>query len=160
MKLQILAVGKMKAGPEQELFARYADRASKSGKGLHLNGPELVEIPESRQSDVSARKSDEATQLIGRMNEDTRLILLDERGKDLSSIEFSNLIRSEQDMGTSNLAFAIGGPDGHGDELASKAFRKIRFGAMTWPHQIARILLVEQIYRAITIMSGHPYHRG
>ena len=83
----------------------------------------------------------------------------DEKGKDLSSLEFSKLLQDEQDMGTANLAFAIGGPDGHGEELKDIAVRKIRLGSMTWPHQIARILLAEQIYRGITILSGHPYHR-
>ncbi|MDJ0615102.1 MAG: 23S rRNA (pseudouridine(1915)-N(3))-methyltransferase RlmH [Rhizobiaceae bacterium] len=159
MRLQILAVGKMKAGPDQELYARYADRISKSGKGLHLNGPELVEIPESRQSDVAGRKADEASLLLEKCDDGARIFMLDEHGKDLTSVEFSNLIRSEQESGTGTLAFAIGGPDGHGEALADKAVRKIRFGAMTWPHQIARILLAEQVYRAMTILSGHPYHR-
>ena len=159
MRLQILAVGKMKAGPEQELYARYADRISKSGKALHLNGPDLIEISESRQNDAIARKTDEAGQLLQKAEADARIIMLDERGKDLTSVEFSNLIQSEQDAGTGTLCFAIGGPDGHGGEIAAKAIRRIRLGAMTWPHQIARILLAEQIYRAITILSGHPYHR-
>ena len=159
MRLQILAVGKMKAGPEQELYARYADRISKSGKALHLTGPDLIEIPESRQGDATARKADESNQLLQRAEGDARIILLDERGKDLTSVEFSKLIQSEQDAGTGTLAFAIGGPDGHGEEITSKSVRKIRLGAMTWPHQVARILLAEQIYRAITILSGHPYHR-
>jgi len=159
MRLQILAVGKMKAGPEQELFARYADRISKSGKALHLNGPDLVEISESRQSDAIARKADESSQLLQRADNDARIILLDEHGKDLTSVEFSSLIRAEQEAGIATLAFAIGGPDGHGEALTARAVRKIRLGAMTWPHQIARILLVEQLYRAITILSGHPYHR-
>ncbi len=159
MKLQILAVGKMKAGPERDLYARYADRIAKSGKALHLHGPDLIEISESRQSDAPTRKADESTQLLQKANDDARIILLDERGKDLTSVEFSRLIQSEQDAGAGTLAFAIGGPDGHGEEIASIAVRKIRLGAMTWPHQVARILLVEQIYRAITITSGHPYHR-
>lgn len=149
----------MKAGPEQELYARYADRISKTGKPLHFNGPDLIEISESRHSDASARKADESSQLLLKADDAARILLLDERGKDLTSVEFSKLIQSEQEAGTGTLAFAIGGPDGHGEEITSKAVRKIRLGAMTWPHQIARILLVEQMYRAITIVSGHPYHR-
>lgn len=159
MRLEILAVGRMKAGPEQELYDRYSDRISKSGKALHFMGPDLHEIVESRAQDTNKRKSEEAEQLIKAAGDGARIILLDERGKDLTSQEFSQLLKSEQDMGTQKLAFAIGGPDGHGDELKDTAARKIRLGAMTWPHQIARILLVEQIYRGITILSGHPYHR-
>jgi 23S rRNA (pseudouridine1915-N3)-methyltransferase len=159
MRLAILAVGRMKSGPERELYDRYADRISKSGKALHFMGPDLHEIVESRAQDTQKRKSEEATQLVQLAGEGARIIVLDEKGKDLSSQEFSQLLKTEQDMGTTKLAFAIGGPDGHGDELKNVSVRKIRLGAMTWPHQIARILLAEQIYRGITILSGHPYHR-
>lgn len=149
----------MKSGPEQELYNRYSDRISKSGKGLHFMGPDLHEIVESRAQELHKRKSEEAEQLIKTAGEGSRIILLDENGKDFSSQQFSQLLKDEQDMGTAKLAFAIGGPDGHGDALKALAVRKIRLGSMTWPHQIARILLAEQIYRGITILSGHPYHR-
>lgn len=159
MRLAILAVGRMKAGPERELYDRYAERISKSGKALHFMGPDLHEIVESRAQELQRRKSEEASQLLQLAGDGARIIMMDEYGKDLSSQEFSKLLQNEQDMGTSKLAFAIGGPDGHGDELKTACVRKIRLGSMTWPHQIARILLVEQIYRGITILSGHPYHR-
>jgi 23S rRNA (pseudouridine1915-N3)-methyltransferase len=159
MRLAILAVGRMKSGPEQLLYDRYADRISKTGKAMHFMGPDLHEVMESRAQDTQKRKSEEAEQLLRQSGEGTRIILLDERGKDLSSQAFATLLKDEQDMGTQKLAFAIGGSDGHGVELANRAVRKIRLGAMTWPHQIARILLVEQLYRGITILAGHPYHR-
>lgn len=159
MRLSILAVGRMKSGPERELYDRYASRISKSGKALHFMGLDLHEIVESRAQDTQKRKSEEAAQLIQLAGEGARIVVLDEKGKDFSSQEFSQLLQTEQDMGTQKLAFAIGGPDGHGDELKNISVRKIRLGAMTWPHQIARILLAEQIYRGITILSGHPYHR-
>ncbi len=159
MRLKILAVGKLKAGPEAELYARYQDRITKSGAALHLSGPELFELPESRLAEVKQRKTEEATKLLQRCEPGARIIALDERGKDLTSVEFANLIRDEQGSGAKELAFAIGGPDGHGQAMLDASFRKIRFGSMTWPHQIARVMLVEQIYRSITILSGHPYHR-
>lgn len=159
MRLKILAVGKLKAGPEAELYARYQDRIAKSGPALHLTGPELVELPESRLADATPRKQEEASKLLQRVDAGARILVLDEHGKDCSSVQFSSLIRREQEDGTGELAFAIGGPDGHGQEMLDASFRKIRFGTMTWPHQIARVMLVEQIYRAITIASGHPYHR-
>jgi len=149
----------MKSGPERELFERYSDRISKSGKALHLHGPELFEITESRAQETLKRKQEEAQNLLDAAGSSPRIILLDEFGKDIDSRGFSELILDEQQVGTGTLSFAIGGPDGHGDLVKQASIRKIRFGAMTWPHQIARILLAEQIYRAITILSGHPYHR-
>lgn len=159
MRLQILAVGKMKAGPEQDLYARYADRIAKAGRNLHLSGPDLIEISESRHQGVDERKNEEAQQLVSKLDAGAALIMLDEHGKDVSSSDFSALLRSQQESGAGTLAFALGGPDGHGEAIAAAAQRTIRFGSMTWPHQIARIMLVEQLYRAITILSGHPYHR-
>ncbi len=114
MRLTILAVGRMKAGPERELYDRYSDRISKSGKALHFMGLDLHEIVESRAQDVQKRKSEEASQLLQTVGDGARIIVLDEKGKDLYSQEFSQLLQAEQDMGTTKLAFAIGGPDGHG----------------------------------------------
>jgi len=159
MKLKILAVGRMKAGPESTLYAKYSDRISKSGKNLHLTGPELAELVESRLDTSEKRKDEEAEALVSTAGQGARIIMLDERGKDISSRDFAELIKEEQEMGTQTLAFAIGGPDGHGEAVKNATIRKIRMGSMTWPHQLARIMLAEQIYRAITILSGHPYHR-
>ena len=159
MKLAIVAVGRMKAGPDRELYDRYAGRITKSGKSLHFSGPDLSEISESRKGTVDQRKSEEADSLLSLAGEGSRIIMLDENGKDISSQDFAALLRDEQEAGTQQLVFAIGGPDGHGEQIKGKAFRTIRLGSMTWPHQLARIMLVEQLYRAITILSGHPYHR-
>lgn len=159
MRLQILTVGRMKAGPEQELYARFADRLAKAGKPLHLAGPELAEIPESRQARASERKREETEKLLSKLEPGARLVVLDERGKDLSSRQLAELVRNEQDNGAGALAFAIGGPDGHGSDMLTAAHHRIRFGALTWPHQLVRVMLAEQLYRAVTIASGHPYHR-
>lgn len=160
MQISILAIGRMKSGPDLALFERYMDRASKSGKSLHLSGPDLREFSESRAATTNLRKQDEANLLISATSPDTFLIALDEHGRDISSVQFSETIRNIRDDGTRHLAIAIGGPDGHGKDLLKKANKTIRFGAMTWPHQLVRILLAEQIYRATTILSGHPYHRA
>ena len=159
MRLQILAAGKMKAGPERELFARYADRIGKAGRSLHFDGPSVVEIPESKLQTARERKSEEAHQLLGKVDAGSAIILLDELGRDVSSKEFANLLAAYQNDGVGTLGFAIGGPDGLGDEFRARSNRTIRFGSMTWPHQFVRIMLAEQLYRAITILSGHPYHR-
>jgi len=159
MKLIIAAIGRQKAGPETELVARYQDRAVKAGRALGLSGPDVIEFAESRARSVAERKSQEAAQLLGALPSGAFIVALDEKGKNLSSEAFSQLVDKERNNGTPAVAFVIGGPDGHGQELLQKANLKIALGAMTWPHQIARMLLAEQIYRAITILTGHPYHR-
>ncbi|WP_346913364.1 23S rRNA (pseudouridine(1915)-N(3))-methyltransferase RlmH [uncultured Roseibium sp.] len=88
-----------------------------------------------------------------------KLVVLDEHGKSLSSLHFSRKLEGWKDEGVQDVVFAIGGADGHGAELLARADLKIAFGTMTWPHQLVRILLSEQIYRALTIQAGHPYHR-
>ena len=121
MQISILAIGRMKSGPDQALFERYMDRASKSGKSLHLSGPDLREFSESRAATTSLRKQDEANLLISATSPDTYLIALDEKGRDVSSVQFAESIRSLRDDGTRHLAIAIGGPDGHGKDLLKKA---------------------------------------
>ncbi|HSO48392.1 MAG TPA: 23S rRNA (pseudouridine(1915)-N(3))-methyltransferase RlmH [Rhizobiaceae bacterium] len=159
MRLQIVAVGRMKSGPETELFARYEDRASKAGRQLGLSAVSRREFAESRLPRAQARRDEEASALLGALSPGAVAIALDERGEDIDSAAFAALLRSHLDGGTSELAFLIGGPDGHGEAALTVARKTIRFGRLTWPHQIVRILLAEQIYRAITILTGHPYHR-
>lgn len=160
MKLVLAAIGRQKAGPETDLVARYLDRAIKSGRALGITKIEIVELTESRARSAQERKEQEAEQLLKALPENCVLIALDEHGKNLNSPDFAKLIDRERNNGVSAMAFVIGGPDGHGQALLCKAKAKLALGAMTWPHQIARILLTEQIYRAITILSGHPYHRN
>jgi len=145
MQISILAIGRMKSGPDLALLERYMDRANKSGKSLHLSGPDLREFSESRAATSQLRKQDESNQLLSATTPDTFLIALDENGRDVSSVQFAEIIRKLRDDGTRHLALAIGGPDGHGAELLKKANKTIRFGSMTWPHQLVRILLAEQI---------------
>lgn len=160
MRLLIVAVGKLKQGPERELCERYLDRAQKSGRALGLTRIEAREWPESRAGRSDDRKVEEADQILRELPDASKIVLLDEHGANLTSIEFAELIASNRDRGLSDLVFAIGGPDGHGPQLLTRADRTIAFGAMTWPHQVIRVLLAEQIYRATTILSGHPYHRA
>lgn len=160
MHIDILAVGRMKSGPEQELYDRYAERIGKVGKPLHFFGPRLIEIAEARSSNAEIRKEVEASELIEKSDQGSRIFLLDETGKDCSSSEFSQMFVSAQEEGIKSIGFAIGGPDGHGKALRSRAYRSIRLGSQTWPHQLVRVMLAEQIYRALTIIAGHPYHRS
>jgi 23S rRNA (pseudouridine1915-N3)-methyltransferase len=158
MLITIAAVGKMKAGPERELCDRYIKRAGAAGRGLGLSFA-IREFPESRAGSAAARKEQEAGTVLAAVPPATALVALDEGGKALDSRNFADRIARWRDDGASALAFALGGPDGHGDALLAKASLRLAFGPMTWPHQLARLMLAEQLYRAVTILSGHPYHR-
>jgi 23S rRNA (pseudouridine1915-N3)-methyltransferase len=159
MRITIHAVGRMKSGPEHELASRYVDRTAKSGRGIGISSIVIREIAESRRADRAARCEEESLEILGDVGASAFAIALDERGDDIGSLEFSRMLRSTLDAGISDMSFLIGGPDGHGRAAIGRANRTIRFGRMTWPHQMVRIMLCEQIYRAVTILSGHPYHR-
>jgi 23S rRNA (pseudouridine1915-N3)-methyltransferase len=159
VRVKIVAVGRMKSGPERELLDRYLDRAQKSGRGLGIAKLEVEEIIESRAARAEDRMTDEVEQLLALVPERAYLVALDEIGRTMPSPDFARLVGGRLDGGVADLVFAIGGPDGHGPALRTRADATVAFGAMTWPHQIVRVLLAEQIYRATTILSGHPYHR-
>jgi 23S rRNA (pseudouridine1915-N3)-methyltransferase len=159
MKISLFAVGRMKSGPEKELADRYVERFSKSGPALGLEFAGLTEVPESRAQSAPERKREEGERLRQHIAGGA-LILLDERGKNLTSEDFANRIAAFRDGGRRSLVIAIGGPDGHDPSLRDSADLVLSFGAQTWPHQMVRIMLGEQLYRAATILSGHPYHRS
>lgn len=160
MRLLIAAVGRLKAGPERELLARYLERANASGKSLSLVPLEIIEIPESPAQSAAKRKSDEAKALFAAIPDKAKIVALDERGRSISSEDFAKKLGRLRDDGAGCTALLIGGADGLDETIRKKADLTIAFGTATFPHQIVRILLAEQIYRAITILSGHPYHRG
>lgn len=159
MRYVIAAVGRMKAGADRDLLDRYLDRARKTGKGLGVSAVDMVELTESRAARSDDRKAEEAGALLAALSPRARLIVLDETGKTMTSPALSDRLRSWMDEGAPEIAFAIGGADGHGSAIRDRADVILALGAMTWPHQIVRILIAEQIYRAFTIQSGHPYHR-
>jgi 23S rRNA (pseudouridine1915-N3)-methyltransferase len=124
-----------------------------------LSSIAIQEFPESRKPDTAARKAEEANALLAACPPGASIIALDERGKTLSSQQFADVVRRELDAGTSDLVFCIGGPDGHGGTVHNAASLTLSFGRMSWPHKLARAMLGEQIYRAVTILVNHPYHR-
>jgi 23S rRNA (pseudouridine1915-N3)-methyltransferase len=158
MRIVIYSVGRLKAGPDRLLVERYLERAVHTGRGLGLEVA-TREFTESRAGRAEDRMAQEASAILGALPSSARLILLDETGKTPTSVEFSRRMGRLRDDGLGDLAFAIGGADGHGATLRARADETLAFGPMTWPHQIVRLLLAEQIYRAMTILSGHPYHR-
>lgn len=160
MKVAIHAVGRMKSGPERELADRYLDRFTRAGPSLGLEFAGLTEIAEGRGADAAARRSEESAALLSVLPAGSALILLDERGRNFSSPDFAEALGRLRDVGTRHAIFALGGPDGHEPAMRQRAAIVLSFGALTWPHQLARIMLAEQLYRAATILSGHPYHRA
>ena len=159
MRISLFAVGRLKSGPEKELAERYLDRFAKAGPAVGLELAKITEVNESRAGNGETRKREEAQALEKSLAEGAVLFLLDERGKALDSPEFAELIGGLRDAGKREILIAIGGPDGLDPELAARADRQLSFGRMTWPHQMVRVMLAEQLYRAVTILSGHPYHR-
>ena len=159
MRIRLIAIGRMKKGPETELTNTYLARARAIGSSVGLSQFDVLELPESRASSSAARKKDEAARISEKLTDDSLLIVLDERGEDLSSRKFAQLLQTEADNGRQDCVLVIGGPDGLDADFRERAKQCLRFGSATWPHQIVRILLAEQLYRAITILQGHPYHR-
>ena len=159
MRLLIAAVGRLKAGPERELLERYVERTNAAGRAVSLSPLEIAEIPESQSRRPADRMAEEAAKLESAIPKGARRIILDSGGRDLTSEDFAAKLANFRDQGAPAAAFIIGGADGLTKEATVSADLTISFGAATFPHQIVRILLAEQTYRAVTILSGHPYHR-
>ncbi len=160
MRILIAAVGKLKDDEERGIVARYAKRFDQSGKPLGLGPLTITELTESRATSVDARKADEAARLLKAAGDAGLKIALDAAGRHYASDVFAKLLGKQADSGVKACAFLIGGPDGHGDEVMKAADFKLALGHMTLPHGLARVILTEQLYRAATILAGHPYHRA
>jgi 23S rRNA (pseudouridine1915-N3)-methyltransferase len=160
MHLLVAAVGRLKEGAERELLARYRDRFADMGKRLGFGPVAWHELSESRAASAAKRRDEEALALLKRTRHAQRIVAFDERGKALSSPEFAQLLAKLRDEGIGTLALLVGGPDGLGEAVRDAAHATLSFGAITLPHGLARVVLAEQLYRAATILSGHPYHRG
>jgi 23S rRNA (pseudouridine1915-N3)-methyltransferase len=159
MRLGILSVGRLKAGPERDLYARYASRIE-AMRNLGLAGLDLKEIDESRARSPAERMAQEGEALLAALPAGAGLIVFDERGTPATSADFAARLAAERDRGAKSLWFAIGGAEGLAPAVRERAQAVYGFGRMTLPHQFVRILVAEQVYRALTILSGHPYHRG
>ncbi|MBZ9889761.1 23S rRNA (pseudouridine(1915)-N(3))-methyltransferase RlmH [Mesorhizobium sp. BR1-1-3] len=160
MKISVHAVGRMKAGPEKLLADRYFERFAKSGPAVGLEFGGIAEIAEGRGQTANERRREEGQKLQTQLQPGTALILLDERGKSFSSEDFAGRLGLLRDGGRKALIIAIGGADGHDQSLRDHAELVMSFGLLTWPHQLVRVMLGEQLYRVATILSGHPYHRS
>jgi 23S rRNA (pseudouridine1915-N3)-methyltransferase len=152
VRLWLAAIGRAKAGPERELYDQYAKR---------LNPPlTLWEGEEKRPLPVADRKQSEARMLLAAIPPKATVVALDERGTVLTSEAFAEKMGRWRDGGTGDLAFLIGGADGHGDPVRERADFMLSLGSMTWPHLLVRTLMAEQFRRVQSILAGHPYHRS
>lgn len=151
MRILVAAVGKAKAGPELDLYHQYLRRLSPP--------PTLKEVEEKRPLASAQLKARESDLLLACVPAGAVVVALDERGRDMGSPDFAEKIRGWRDGGTTDLAFLIGGADGHGEAVRHRADLLLSLGRMTWPHMLVRALLAEQLWRAQAILSGHPYHR-
>lgn len=150
MKVSIIAVGKMKDAAQRALYDDYAGRLSPA--------PHLIEIPQAVGS-VDEVRAREAREIEKRIDSDAFLLVLDERGKTMGSTDFSNILQTAMNNGKSNIQAVLGGAVGLDESIRNRADLVLAFGKMTWPHMLARIMVLEQIYRAKQILAGHPYHR-
>ena len=155
MKLRIAALGRLKTGPERDLVDTYAERCTATGRPIGLGPLEETEL-DTRNLKSS---SEESRALAGTIEPGSRLVLLDERGKALGSREFARKISAWRDEGVRETVFCIGGADGHDRTQLPQPDLILAFGPAVWPHKLVRVMLAEQIYRAVSILAGSPYHR-
>jgi len=156
VKINIAAVGRMKSGPEQIMLNDYLNRAALAGRPLALGPFSVIEVDERKAQTQAAQSA----RLIEAIPAGAVVIALDERGKTLSSEDFANMLAALRDRGTGSAMFLIGGADGHDKTVRDQADRLLSFGPMVWPHMMVRAMLAEQSYRAVSILSGGPYHRA
>lgn len=163
MRLHLICVGRLKAGPERELVAHYVARAAGIGRSLGVTAVDMHELDESPARRPQDRKKEEAKSIRNLLSSRpgaSGFIACDEIGETLTSVAFAERLGRLREQGLGNLAIVLGGPDGLDADLRAEAAFIIAFGAMTWPHLLARIMAAEQIYRALTLLAGHPYHRA
>ena len=158
MKLSIVAIGRLARSPETELVKTYVERATNAGRALGLGPLEVIEV-ESRKPGKSAEALALQPLLADAPKTGEWVIACDEHGAARPSRAFAEEIAALRDRGVRRLVFLIGGADGLAPEILSRANGKLAFGPQTWPHAMARAMLAEQVYRAVTILAGSPYHR-
>jgi 23S rRNA (pseudouridine1915-N3)-methyltransferase len=155
LRLLIAAVGRLRDAPEAVLCADYVARAATAGRQIGFKTVELAEVEGKPGGDQRA----EATALFRATPDDARKILLDERGAEWTSRQLAERLARWRDDGVGCTAFWIGGADGASQSLKDQADERLALGRQTWPHRLVRVMIAEQIYRAVTILCGTPYHR-
>ncbi|PRY77325.1 23S rRNA (pseudouridine1915-N3)-methyltransferase [Yoonia maritima] len=156
MRVQICAVGRLRQGPERDLYDDYLTRFDRTGRALALGPAQLIEVEDKKGGGMPA----EAQLLQKAIPTGSLICTMDERGKVMSSPDFAKMLAGWRDQGRQDVSFVIGGADGIDPSLRAQADASLSFGKMVWPHMLVRVMLAEQLYRAVSILSGGPYHRA
>ena len=156
MRVHICAVGRLRQGPERDLYDDYLTRFDRTGRALALGPAQLTEVEDKKGGGMTA----EAALLQRAIPDGSLICTLDERGKVMSSPDFAQQLGDWRDQGRQDVAFVIGGADGIDPALRAQADASLSFGKMVWPHMLVRVMLAEQLYRAASILAGSPYHRA
>ena len=159
MRILLLCVGRARNAPEQELCDAYLKRARDTGKKPGFPEIAFATVDTSRATDVASRMAEEAKRLSKQVPQGAYRIALDERGQSFASTEFAGRLATLRDSGIRDVVFVVGGPDGLDQGFRNAADAQLALGPQTWPHLLVRTMLAEQIYRALAILAGHPYHR-
>jgi 23S rRNA (pseudouridine1915-N3)-methyltransferase len=159
VRILIAAVGRLKDGPERELAAAYRKRAAAVGRSLGWRDVEIVEVRESRAREAERRRTEESIAIATLIPDGAIAVILDENGQSFDSAGFARQLGQWRAEDKPAVCFIVGGADGLAASLRQRAKLALAFGTATWPHQLVRVMLLEQIYRAGTILTGHPYHR-
>jgi 23S rRNA (pseudouridine1915-N3)-methyltransferase len=160
VRIIVIAVGRLKQGPERALAEDYRKRAQAIGRTLGVREIEIIEIRESRAHDAERRRIEESIAIANIIPERAATVILDQRGENLDSAALAALLREWRAQDRAAVCFIVGAADGLAASLFERAQFRLAFGAATWPHQLVRIMLLEQLYRAASIIAGHPYHRA
>jgi 23S rRNA (pseudouridine1915-N3)-methyltransferase len=160
MRLTVLAVGFARNTSQGALVEDYIHRALLMGRNMGFSSVVVEEIFLSKARDAKTRMAEEAEKLAAQVPAGAHIILLDAKGKGMTSEDFAEMLGALRDAATKDLCFVVGGPDGLAPLPGKRAGRSLAFGPQTWPHLLVRAMLAEQIYRALTILAGHPYHRA
>ena len=159
MRVIVASVGRLKQGAERELSAAYRKRAEAVGRSAGVRQVEIIEIRESRARDPERRRTEESIAIANVLPEGAVIIVFDRAGDNIDSPGLAALLQKCRQDNRAAVCFIIGGADGITQSLRGRAKHVLAFGSATWPHQLVRIMLLEQLYRAGTILAGHPYHR-
>lgn len=160
MRIVVIAVGRLKQGPERELSEDYRRRVRAIGQRLSVREIEIIEIRESRAAEAERRRIEESIAVANVIPEGAATVILDQHGENLDSAALAALLQKWRTQDRPAICFVVGAADGLAASLFERAQLRLAFGAATWPHQLVRIMLLEQLYRAASIIAGHPYHRA
>ncbi|KDA04483.1 23S rRNA (pseudouridine(1915)-N(3))-methyltransferase RlmH [Hyphomonas oceanitis] len=154
MRLTLLSVGRLKSGAERDLFDEYVKRALPIARSLGFRGIEEIEVASGGGLDT------EAERILAKIPAGANVIRLDEFGRNVTSQDFASQLGRLRDQGVPDLVFLIGGAEGYGDAVRRAVPDIMAFGAQTWPHRLVKAMLAEQVYRAMSILAGMPYHKA